>query len=259
MFNLSKKHILITGATGYLGSQIALGLAELGATIHVNSRTRETCERLVSDINSKGFSAVSASFDVTNVEEVKEYVKSLNQLDVLINNAHPAGVGGTILTASVNNYVDNYKSSVVASANLIKVLEPQLNEAVARAGGASIINVSSMYGMVSPDPRIYDTDEGTNPPFYGAAKAALIQLTKYAACELAPKNIRVNCVSPGPFPSKIAQAELPDLMHKIVSKVPMGRIGLPLELVGPIAFLASDASSYVTGANIPVDGGWTCW
>ncbi len=258
MFNLSNKQILITGATGYLGSQLALGLAELGATIHVNSRTLETCKRLVRNLESNGFSAVLAPFDVTNEEEVNEYVKSLSQLDVLINNSY-AGVGGTVSTASMNDYIYSYKSSVVASANLIKVLEPQLSEAVVRAGDASIINVASMYGMVAPDPRIYDTEEVTNPPFYGAAKAALIQLTKYAACELAPKNIRVNCVSPGPFPSKTVQTELPDLLEKIVSKVPLGRIGLPHELVGPIAFLASDASSYVTGANIPVDGGWTCW
>lgn len=258
MFNLSNKHILITGATGYLGSQVALGLAKLGATIHVNSRTVEECERLVEDINSKGFRAICASFDVTNDEAVKEYANSLSQLDVLINNSY-AGVGGTLLTASMDNYIDSYKSSVVASANLIKVLEPHLTEAVLHSGSASIINVASMYGMVSPDARIYDTDEGTSPPFYGAAKAALIQLTKYAACELATKNIRVNSVSPGPFPSEIAQSELRDLMNKIASKVPMGRIGLPFELVGPVAFLASDASSYVTGVNIPIDGGWTCW
>jgi|TARA_Y100000031_G_scaffold144709_1_gene176509 NAD(P)-dependent dehydrogenase (short-subunit alcohol dehydrogenase family) len=258
MNSLSNKHILITGATGYLGNQLAFGLAELGANIHVNSRTRDACERLVHDIKASGLSAVLASFDVTNEEEVNKYVKSISQLDVLINNSY-AGLGGTVLTASMDMYIDSYKSSVVASANLIKALEPKLSEAVKRTGNASIINVASMYGMVSPDPRIYDTDEGTNPPFYGASKAALIQLTKYAACELAPKNIRVNCVSPGPFPSKKSQTELPDLMHKIAAKVPLGRIGLPHELVGPIAFLASDASSFVTGVNIPVDGGWTCW
>jgi NAD(P)-dependent dehydrogenase (short-subunit alcohol dehydrogenase family) len=258
MFNLSNKHILLTGATGYLGSQVAFGLAKLGAIIHINSRTVGACERLVDEINSKGCRAIAASFDVTKDEAVKEYADSLSQLDVLINNSY-AGIGGTILSASMDNYIDSYQSSVVASANLTKVFEPFLSEAASLRGNASIINVASMYGMVSPDARIYDTNEGTNPPFYGAAKAALIQLTKYAACELAAKNIRVNSVSPGPFPSDAAQSELPNLMKKIVSKVPMGRIGLPVELVGPIAFLASDASSFVTGANIPIDGGWTSW
>lgn len=258
MFDLSGKHILLTGATGYIGSQVAFGLAQLGAIIHVNSRTVAACERLVEQINSKGYRAVLASFDVTKDEAVKEYASSLFQLDVLINNSY-SGVGGTILSALTENYIDSYRSSVVSSANLIKVFEPFLSDAASRTGNASIINIASMYGMVSPDARIYDTKEGTNPPFYGAAKAALIQLTKYAACELADKNIRVNCVSPGPFPSDAAKARAPDLIDKIVSKVPLGRVGLPVELVGPIAFLASDASSYVTGVNIPVDGGWTSW
>lgn len=258
MFNLSNKHILLTGATGYLGSQVALGLAKLGAIIHVNSRSLHACETLVNDINAKGFRAVCASFDVTQYEAAKEYSNSLSQLDVLINNSY-AGAGGTILSSSTNNYIDSYQSSVVASANLIQIFQPHLSAAAVNRGDASIINVASVYGMGSPDARVYDTDEGTNPPFYGAAKAALIQLTKYAACELATKNIRVNCISPGPFPSKIAQSEFPELISKIVSKVPMGRIGLPFELIGPIAFLASDAASYVTGANLPIDGGWTSW
>lgn len=258
MFNLSNKHILLTGATGYLGSQVAFGLAKLGAKVHVNSRTYEACKRLVDDINSKGLQAITACFDVTDDEAVREYANSLKELDVLINNSY-SGIGGTLLSTSREDYLDSYKSSVVASANLIKVFEPRLTEAVAHRGNASIINVASMYGMVSPDTSIYDADEDTNPPCYGAAKAALIQLTKYAACELAIKNIRVNCLSPGPFPSEIVQSKKPDLIKKIVSKVPMSRIGLPFELVGPIAFFASEASSYVTGVNMPIDGGWTSW
>lgn len=257
MFNLSNKHILLTGATGYLGSEISFGLAELGGVIHVNSRTKEACESLVNNIKSRGFRAICASFDVTNDDAVQEYANSIDQLDVLINNSY-AGGGGTLQSSSIDDYLNSYKSSVAASANLIKLLEPHLTKSALDSGNASVINIASMYGMVSPDARIYKTDAGTNPPFYGAAKAALIQLTKYAACELATRNIRVNCISPGPFP-KNAQSELPDLINKLISKVPMGRIGLPSELIGPIAFLASDASSYVTGVNIPVDGGWTSW
>ena len=258
MFNLSNKTILITGATGYLGREIAHGLSRMGATIHINSRTIDECIELVEDIKSSGFKAIPASFDVTVDEEVKTYANSIDQLDVLINNSY-SGVGGTILSSESDDYINSYNSSVVASASLIKALEPKLSEAAMHNGYASIINIASMYGMVSPDARIYDTQEGANPPFYGAAKAALIQLTKYAACEFAKKNIRVNCISPGPFPSVKAQTELPNMINNIVSKVPMGRIGMPSELIGPIAFLASDASSFVTGINIPVDGGWTSW
>lgn len=258
MFNLSNRHILITGATGYLGRSVAKGLAELGGLIHINSRNSYDCKTLVNEIVSEGYQAFSAPFDVTDELEVKEYVNSIELLDVLINNSY-AGRSGTLLTASKEDFINSYNVSVVASANLIKVLEPKLAGSAKRNSSSSVINIASMYGMVSPDQGIYDTNEGTNPPYYGAAKSALIQLTKYAACELADKNIRVNCISPGPFPSGAVQQNMPNFIDKIVSKVPMKRIGQPDELIGPIAFLASDAASFVTGANIPVDGGWTAW
>jgi len=146
---------------------------------------------------------------------------------VLINNAY-AGHGGNILNSKTQNYIDSYEVTVVASANLIRLLEPNFLNAVSKNGYASIINIASMYGMVSPDQRIYDSIHNTNPPFYGSAKAALIQLTKYAACELAQKNIRVNSISPGPFPSVKTQTKFPNMIKKIKSKVPMGRLGKPV-------------------------------
>lgn len=258
MFNIAGKQILITGATGYLGQRVALGLAQMGATIHINSRSDHACFELVEKINSSGFHAVMACFDVTDSIAVERYASSIERLDVLINNSY-SGKGGTLLTASKQEFLESYNVSVVASSELIKIFTPQLAKSGSSNGSSSVINVGSMYGMVSPDQRIYDSELVTNPPFYGAAKAALIQLTKYAACELAHKNIRVNCISPGAFPSQETQLKASALVSRIVDKVPMGRIGQPNELIGPIAFLASDAASYLTGVNIAVDGGWTSW
>lgn len=116
-----------------------------------------------------------------------------------------------------------------------------------------------MYGSVSPDPSIYGTSGLNNPPYYGAAKAGLIQLTRYAACHLAADRIRVNCISPGPFPSPQALERDPGFHGRLNAKNPMRRTGEPAELAGPLLFLASDASSYVTGTNLAVDGGWTAW
>ena len=116
-----------------------------------------------------------------------------------------------------------------------------------------------MYGLVSPDLRVYDSALGSNPPFYGAAKAALLQLTRYAACELAKDKIRVNGLCPGPFPAPAVSDEHPHLLDKLTHKVPLGRVGIASEIAGPAVFLASDAASYVTGATLPVDGGWTAW
>jgi gluconate 5-dehydrogenase len=121
-----------------------------------------------------------------------------------------------------------------------------------------IINISSMYGIVSPDPRIYGDSGYNNPPDYGAGKAGIIQFTKYAACHLAAKGIRVNAVSPGPFPGAEVQKN-EAFITNLKNKVPLGRIGQPADLKGVVVFLASDASSYITGQNIIVDGGWTVW
>ena len=116
-----------------------------------------------------------------------------------------------------------------------------------------------MYGTVSPDPAIYGHSGANNPPSYGAAKAGMIQLTRYAACHLAADKVRVNCISPGPFPVEEYLERDPAFREQLSRKNPMHRIGDPSELTGPLLFLASDASSYVTGINLPVDGGWTAW
>lgn len=258
MFDLNRKSILITGATGYLGSQLAIGLSQLGAFIYVNSRDEDRCQKLVQKIEASGGLASVASFDVTEQSEVISFISSIDLLDVLVNNSY-AGAGGTIKSAETEHYLNSYHSSVVASANLVKLLIPKFKVAVRKSGYASVINIASIYGMVSPDHSIYSTATGTNPPFYGAAKAALIQWTKYAACEFAKDKIRFNSISPGAFPSSDSQTKTPELVQNIISKVPMGRIGQPSELVGPVSFLSSQASSYVTGTNIPVDGGWTAW
>jgi len=115
-----------------------------------------------------------------------------------------------------------------------------------------------MYGVVSPDPRIYGDSGYDNPPNYGAGKAAIIQFTRYAACHLAAKGIRVNAISPGPFPNPKVQ-ENKWFISNLKNKVPLGRIGQPGDLKGAVVFLASEGSSYITGQNIVVDGGWTVW
>ena len=258
MFSVCDKSILITGATGYIGRSISLALSDNGAHVFVNSRTEKKCSELVSEIRSRGGKASVACFNVRDIDEIKMFANDISSVDVIINNAH-SGRGGTVESATEEDYMSSYSSSVVASSSLVKELLPALRKSVQVKGEASIINIASMYGMVSPDKRIYDSPEGTNPPFYGAAKAALIHWTKYAACELAGENIRVNAISPGPFPSDTVQNNSHELVKRIVNKVPMGRIGEPEELVGPVIFLSSEASSFVTGANLVVDGGWTSW
>ena len=260
LFSLKNKNALVTGATGHLGFEIAMGLASAGAHVFVNSRSKNKVYKTVKLIKKFGFSAEEANFDVTSEKQINSfYSKFKNKLNILVNNAYQGTKLGTIQTSSSNDYRKSYESSLIASQNLLFTSLKSLSKAVLIDGDASVINISSMYGLVSPDPSIYSSTNSISPPFYGAAKAAIIQFTKYAAVEFGKQNIRVNSISPGPFPSDQTQKKDKKLIKNLKNKVPLGRIGNKSEIVGPVIFLASKASSYINGSNLIVDGGWTAW
>lgn len=260
VFSLQGKTALVTGATGYLGSAMAHALAEAGAHVLINSRSQDRCKALADRLVALGRSAEPAVFDITDQGAIERLFADLDgrALHVLINNAY-AGGAGTVESSEAKAYTASYDVTVLAAHNLLKAALPGLRKAVRQDGDASVINLASMYGMVSPDRRLYDRPEGINPPFYAAAKAALLQWTRYAACEFGAEGIRVNSISPGPFPAKPVQDGNPAFVEKLSRKVPLGRIGQADEIKGPTLFLASSASSFVNGANIVVDGGWTAW
>ncbi|MGJ8648959.1 MAG: SDR family NAD(P)-dependent oxidoreductase [Opitutaceae bacterium] len=259
MQNLKGKTILITGAGGYLGSAMAKGFAAAGGFVYLNGRNREALSALHDEIAASGGQSSVLPFDVSDSEASKVALSEIEAahgcLDVLVNNAYH-GKGGTLENSSNSDFTESYRIGVTAAADLVRSALPLLRSA---SSGASVINIASMYGLVSPDPRVYDNSESTNPPFYGAAKAALIQLTRYLACELAKDNIRVNALCPGPFPAPTVGETNPDFIERLAERVPLGRTGRADEIAGPAVFLASDASSYVTGTTLCVDGGWTAW
>ncbi|MCG7199148.1 SDR family oxidoreductase [Marinobacter pelagius] len=259
-FSLERRRILVTGATGYLGTAMARGLAEMGATVFVHGRDARRVEEAVASLRERQLDALPAVFDLNDDEAVRNWFAGYGEhaLHGLVNNAY-AGGAGAIETATEGDYRDSYEVSVVAAHRLLQLALPSLRAAVSACGSASVVNVGSMYGMVSPDQRVYPGKGAANPPFYGAAKAALLQWTRYAACEFGAEGIRVNAISPGPFPSESVQTANPEFVETLAGKVPMGRIGQADELQGPLSFLMSDASSFVNGANLVVDGGWTCW
>ena len=260
IFSLQGKCALITGATGYLGSAMAVILAEAGAHVLINSRSQERSSSLVEKLKTAGLSAETAVFDVTSEEAIECFFSVFQNrpLHILINNAYVGGAGSIELSSS-ESYSASYDVTMLAAHTLLKAALSNLRKAAQISGDASVINLTSMYAMVSPDQRIYESAKDVNPPFYGAAKAALLHWSRYAACEFGKEGIRVNSISPGPFPSDAVQKDNPALIKNISSKVPLGRIGFSDEIKGPTLFLASSASSFINGTNIVVDGGWTCW
>lgn len=260
IFSLAHKNILLTGATGYLGESMAWALAEAGANVLVNSRSDEKCSNLVDAIKKAGLLAENAAFDVADEQAIKAFFdkRQKKPLHCLINNAYSGGAG-TIQTSEAGDYEKSFEIGLIGAHRLVQNALCSLRLAVQETGDASIINIASMYALVSPDLRLYSNAQFSNPPFYGAAKAALIQWTKYAACEFGPEKIRVNSISPGPFPSAHIQNIEPQFIEKLASKVPLGRVGQSHEIRGAILLLASTASSFINGANLSIDGGWTSW
>jgi len=261
IFMLDGKVALVTGAAGHLGQSIVKALCETGAHVILNGRTAAKIEQLAEKMINQGYKVSTAIVDITNERELIKYFKRFNndRLDIIVNNAY-AGKSGCMEGVSENDFALTYQVVVTAAFRIIQLARPFLETAAKQnSGGASVINIASMYGTVSPDLGIYGNSGLNNPPYYGAAKAALIQLTRYMACQLAPAGIRVNCISPGPFPREEIVLNNPQFYKELCRKNPMNRIGRPDELKGPVLFLASDASSYVTGINLPVDGGWTTW
>lgn len=258
-FSLSQRVALLTGSTGHLGRAMARGLCQAGATVILNSRSAERVASQQADLRAEGWSVEGLAFDITaerqRVEAVGEIRRRHGRLDVLVNNAYAVDCANEL-----ESFRKGYEVIVTAAWALIQESLELLEVAASRnAGGASIINIASMYGVVSPEFRIYSQTTPPNPVYYGPAKAGLIQLTRYLACLLGPKNIRVNAISPGPFPAQGVVNADPVFVDHLGKKNPLGRIGQPSELIGPIVFLASDAASYVSGANLSVDGGWTAW
>ena len=185
--------------------------------------------------------------DVSSIAStLKILIDKFGTLDILINNAW-SGKKNTFESISYDEW--NYDINMCLNAVFYTTKEAS---EYLKASKGVIVNITSMYGHVAPDYRIYDGKEFANPPSYGAAKAGVIQLTKYLASFLSPYGVRVNALSPGPFPFPETQKNN-DFIEKLASKNMLNRIGQPEDLKGAIALLCSDASSYMTGQNICVD------
>ncbi len=257
LFSLEGKVAIVTGGTGYLGSENVKVLKDFGATV-VNADVKKEESRW-NDAEANN-ADMFVPCDISSAESMANCFKTVfekyGRIDILVNCAtFGAGYGKASQIEFMDDEtwakgIDGGLSSVFRG---VREIIPYMKEK-----GGSIINYCSMYGLVSPDLRIYGDNPQKQPPNYGAAKAAVAQLTRYAAGALAPYNIRVNCVTPGPFPNPANQNDK-EFNKKLANKTMLGRFGQSYEMAGAVLLLASDASTFMTGSNIVVDGGWTAW
>ena len=257
LLSLQGKTVFITGGAGHLGTAMSEALAELGANIVIGSRDKEKGSSVAKALTEEfGVRASGLPLDITDPESLElallSIEKEYGQLDILINNAW-SGKKNTFESISIDDWKYDIDVCLNGVFYTVKKAAPYLKKTK-----GVIVNVASMYGHVAPDYKMYVGTEHANPPSYGAAKAGVIQLTKYLASFLAPDGIRVNAISPGPFPfGDILKNE--KFIGTLESKTMLDRIGNPDDLKGVIALLCSDASSYMTGQNVCIDGGWTAW
>lgn len=255
MFRLDGRVAFVSGAAGHLGQAMTRALLASGAQVIVNGRNAERLEALRNLLADEGLKRVTlAPFDMGDTKALAGFLAKQPQLDILVNNAITVAMG-TIANSTAEDFATSYDTGVRAAFEAMRAAEPLLK----KSNGPSVINIASMYGVVSPDPAIYGDTGLNSPPAYGPAKAALIQLTRYMAAHWGAAGIRVNAVAPGPFPREAFQVEHPTFVDRLAAKTPLKRIGQANEIAGAVVYLASDASSYVTGAVLPVDGGWTAW
>lgn len=259
---LRGKNALVTGSTGFLGSSISLALASAGAFVFMTGRDRPGLEQLLQRVTEAGGQGKVVISDLNNQEGLTSLVQILKRetrdkgLHILVNNAHPTSLPGDTQRRE-ESIRDSLAIAVHVISYLTEELSPQMVEAVGQSGDASVINIASMYGTVAPPPELYQDNPFKSEPWYGAAKASMIQLSRYYASFLGSEGIRVNSISPGPFPKTELKEKFPEFIERLTDKVPLGRVGKPEELAQCCVFLASTMSSFVSGHNLAVDGGWT--
>ena len=267
LFDLEDRNIVITGASGLLGSQYANTLSAAGANIILLDIDVVKNEKLKSTLVKKYKNKISAyTLDISNQTEVnkisKKVIKDFKKIDGLINNAAYTSKGAKEKLdnafGSFENFpIDIWQKSLDINLSGVFFCSQAFGKIMAKQGNGLIVNIASTYGLVGADQRIYGKSGLNLPISYAATKGAIVNFTRYLAAYWHGKNIRVNTLSPGGVMDKTYQEK--SFIKKYSEKTILGRMANKDEYNGAMLFLISDASSYMTGANLVVDGGWTSW
>ena len=266
LFSLANKVVVVTGGAGLLGQVFCQALVDVGAHVAIVDLDLESAETVAKRINkSEAQKVVAVGSDITSPESVTQMVanvvKQLGRIDVLVNNAASKGSSLDAFFESFEDYsLKTWREVMSVNIDGLFLVAQAVGKQMKKQGGGSIIQTSSIYGVVAPDQRIYEGSEYNGRPIntpavYSASKSAVNGLTNYLATYWASSKIRVNSLTPG----GIASGQNSEFNKRYSNRVPLGRMGEATELVGALIYLASDASSYVTGQNLIVDGGLSAW
>jgi NAD(P)-dependent dehydrogenase (short-subunit alcohol dehydrogenase family) len=269
-FDLTGREAVVTGGVGQLGTEFCRTLAEAGAAVIVVDLNQEKCTATAADLAKAGYKALGVATDITSPESVSamvaKVVSTYGRLDVLVNSAaldpkfDPDAVSKGIAPGKFEEYpLDQWNAALnVNLTGTFLVTQACVKQMVAQGKKGSIINICSTYGLNGPDQRIYIKDGkrvAFKPVYYTVTKAGVLGFTKYLAAYYAGTEIRVNALTPGGVFSEHEEY----FVRNYSAKTILGRMARKDEMNGALLFLASDASSYMTGSNLVVDGGWTAW
>ena len=261
LMDLSGRVAAITGGAGHIGRAAGEALAELGATVVLLDLDRATCEAAAEELQhnfqTQTLGLVVDLEQETQVRAVPEkIVAEFGRLDILINCA--ALVGTSALqgwsTPFLEQSADTWRRALEINLTAAFVLTQASAPALIASGAGSVINVGSIYGMVGPEMSLYEGTTLGNPAAYAASKGGLLQLTRWMATNLAP-HVRVNSLTPG----GVLRGQSETFQQRYTARTPLRRMATEGDFKGAFAYLGSDASAYVTGQNLVVDGGWTAW
>ncbi|MGV8081181.1 MAG: SDR family NAD(P)-dependent oxidoreductase [Syntrophales bacterium] len=248
-FSLSGRIAIVTGGSKGLGRAMALGLAEAGAVVAVVSRTKSLIEETADEIVKSGGEAIAVPADVRSEKDIERVAAlvadKFGRIDILVNNA---GIGGSRKVVAMKT--DEWNTMMETNVRSVFLTARAVGKVMIRQRSGKVINVSSVLGKGALPRSLH----------YGASKAAIIHMTKTLALEWAPFNIHVNCIAPGWFLTEMTKDQQEGENRTfLIQRIPFGRFGNPEEMVGVAVFLASDASNYITGDTVFIDGGYSLW
>ncbi len=267
-FDLTGKTALITGAAGLLGMQFSLALAQAGANVVLADLNEVIAAKNSDELKHLGLSSMAVAVDVTDPRSTKAMVEkalaSFGSLDVLVNSAaldpkfDPANVGDQEENAFETYSLESWRQALDVNLTGMFLASQAAVIPMLEQGQGVIVNIASIYGLVGPDQRLYEQADNTRqfkPVYYSVTKAGVLGFTRYLAAYYAGKNIRVNALTPGGVYNNHDQV----FTDQYSARTMLGRMADLDEMNAAMLFLCSEASSYMTGSNLVVDGGWTAW